>query len=243
MKRLFASLLSILFVALSIAAQDQVKTSDLKNWTIFISQDAIPSEKYAAEEFQRLFNSVSGDSLPVRNQAQKNNVIYIGYSDEMAASDVGISIDDLGEEGLRIKIAPNQIAIAGGRPRGTLYGVYEFMERYYGVRFLTHDHTYVPSLPAGSIPCETYKYVPPFTFRWSYYKENAVYQDFAARLRVNTTTNDEKLGGKTNQELISHSLNHLLPVEKYGKDHPEYFALVDGERKLEMWGGGPEPCV
>jgi hypothetical protein len=32
-------------------------------------------------------------------------------------------------------------------------------------------------------------------------------------------------------------------VEKYGKEHPEYFALVDGERKLEMHGGGPELCL
>ena len=91
-------------------------------------------------------------------------------------------------------------------------------------------------------PCETWSYVPPFTFRWSYYKENSDQPAFATRLRLNTITDDAKYGGKTPQNLISHTLHALLPVERYGKDHPEYFALVDGQRKLTMDGGGPEVC-
>ncbi|MGC9328741.1 MAG: DUF4838 domain-containing protein, partial [Candidatus Hinthialibacter sp.] len=169
--------------------------------------------------------------------------IFIGESAAMKKSAAGFSIDDVGEEGLRIRIAKNQLIIAGGRPRGTLYGVYEFFERYLGVRFLTYDHTYIPTQRSWKIPCEEFVYRPKFSFRWSYYKENSDHPEFAARLRVNTTTHDEKLGGVTRQSLISHSLHRQIPVEKYGKEHPEYFALVDGERKLEMWGGGPEPCV
>ena len=244
MKRLFAIVFAMVFVTAVCDAKDYVKTNALANWSIVAFEDAIPSEKYAAQEFQRLLKDVTGITLPITSQVSDSaGVIFIGYNEEMAASEVGFSIDDLGEEGLRIHIASNQIAIAGGRPRGTLYGVYEFMERYFDVRFLTHDHTYIPSKKTTRIPCETFTYIPPFTFRWSYYKENAAYQDFAAKLRVNTTTIDEKLGGKTNQELINHSFHHLLSVEEYGKTHPEYFALVDGERKLDMWGGGPELCV
>jgi hypothetical protein len=85
--------------------------------------------------------------------------------------------------------------------------------------------------------------VPPFSFRWSYYKENADKPEFAARLRVNTVTPDEKLGGNTPQHLISHSFHWLVPFSKYGEEHPEYYALVDGKRDTDTHGGGPQLCV
>lgn len=214
-----------------------LKPSDMSGWTVVVAEDAIPSERYAAEEFRSLFNQATGVELAAASKPPKpGGKVLIGPG----AS--GLKVDDLGEEGLRISIKPHSIAIAGGRPRGTLYGVYEFLERYFGVRFLTNDHTYFPPGAARKIPCEDYSYRPPFSFRWTYYKENADYPAFAAKLRVNTTTPDEKLGGITGQRLINHSLYYLIPVEKYGKEHPEYFALVDGVRKLEMGGGGPEVC-
>ena len=64
----------------------------------------------------------------------------------MRRSQVGFDVDRFGPEDLRIVIRDGNIAIAGGRPRGTLYGVYTFLEDYLGVRFLTVDHTHVPPL-------------------------------------------------------------------------------------------------
>jgi len=217
----------------------------MKDWTIVAADDAIPSERHAAAQFQGLFKAVTGIELPIAEAPPgKHGNVFIGYGPAMQASPAGFDVSGLGEEGLRIRIRKRNIAIAGGRPRGTLYGVYEFFERYFGVRFLTFDHTYIPeggdtvSLPRGQ-----YSYVPPFSFRWSYYCENAIHPAFAARLRVNTVSDDETLGGKTRQNLISHSLYRWINPAKYGETHPEYFALVAGERKLDVFGGGPEPCV
>jgi len=82
----------------------------------------------------------------------------------------------------------------------------------------------------------------PFSFRWSYYKENSDHPEFAVRQRINTIATDERLGGKTPQNLISHSYYKWINPEKYGQSHPEYFALVDGVRQLSGEGGGPQPC-
>jgi hypothetical protein len=223
----------------------KVDLLQFQDWTIVVDDDAILSERYAAEEFQSIFLQVTGINLPIANIPPKpTHNIFIGSGKEMAASNVGFGTEDLGEEDLHIRINRENIAIAGGRPRGTLYGAYEFVERYLGVRFLTYDHTYIPKVKDKLIvPCENYSYRPTFLFRWSYYGENKAHPEFAARLRINTVTQDEKLGGMTSQRLISHSLNRQLPVAKYGKEHPEYFALVKGKRELDMWGGGPEPCV
>jgi hypothetical protein len=225
-------------------AKPSLDISLVQGWTIVVAEEAIPSEKYAAAEMQKLLEESIGAKLPIQSKPPElTRNIFIGPSAAMETSSAGVKIDDLGDEGVRIRIETNNVAIAGGRPRGTLYAVYEFAERYLGVRFLTFDHTYVPKLRRLQIPCETWQYVPPFTFRWSYYKETADHPEFAARVRVNTVSHDEKLGGSTPQSLISHSLSYLLPVDKYGKDHPEYFALVDGKRQLQMGGGGPELCI
>lgn len=225
-------------------AKPTLDLSRLQGWTIVVATDAIPSEKYAATELQSLFAEAVGVKLPIQTNApEPSHNIFVGPSLALESNSASLKIDDLGDEGLRIRIETNNVAILGGRPRGTLYGVYEFTERYLGVRFLTFDHTYIPKTRHLRIPCEIWQYVPPFTFRWSYYKENADHPEFAARLRVNTVTRDEKFGGVTPQSLISHSLSYLLPVEKYGKEHPEYYALVDGKRQLKMGGGGPELCV
>ncbi len=221
-----------------------LKCSEMRDWDIVVDSEAIPSEKYAAQEFQRFFEQAVGFLLPIHNtNGGASNHVYVGNSAALAESGVMADVSELGEEGLHVIIRKNLLAIVGGRPRGTLYGVYQFLEDELGVWFLTHDHTHVPDSSKARIPCREYVYKPPFSFRWSYYAENSKRPDFAARLRVNTVTTDEKLGGKTGQNLISHSFHKLVPFSKYGKDHPEYYALVDGKRDTNTAWSGPQLCV
>ncbi len=133
--------------------------------------------------------------------------------------------------------------------------MYEFFERYLGVRFLTHDHTYAPPQTAlGEIPCEQYSFIPPFSLRWCYYKETFLRPHFATRIRDNIGSqggsSSEKrpaggrLGGTSRQNQIRGSgIARMVPVAEYGTDHPEYFALVAGERKLTGMHGRPQACV
>jgi len=215
-------------------------TFPAKQWndaSIVVASDAIPSEQFAAEEFQRLWTLCTGVTLPMGDGVVGKPTVAIGPGAD-------INVEGLGDEGLQIQVSQDRITITGGRPRGTLYGVYEFFEHYLGVRFLTTDHTYVPEdVASRMLELGDHRYVPPFAFRWSYYGENNTNPAFATVMRVNTVANEDKFGGKTPQNLINHSFYRLCPADKYGKEHPEYFALVDGERKLEMHGGGPELCL
>jgi hypothetical protein len=228
-----------------------VNLAKLDNWDIVISEEAGPSEIYAAEELQSHFALASNIHLPIVSKSdttiREKQHIFIGSSAAMRSSNVGFSTDEFGDEDFRIIIRDDNIAIAGqskAETRGTLYGVYTFLEDYVGVRFLTVDHTYVPKIGIWRVvgPIDRF-YHPPLRFRWSYYGETNRNPTFAARIRVNTVTGEAKLGGKTGLNLINHSFFHYVSSQKYGKEHPEYFALVDGERKLEMGGGGPELCL
>lgn len=236
----------VMVVACGMAfAGGNLKIEKMSGWSVVVADDAIPSEKYAAEEFKSLFKESTGLDLPIVSAPPKTRGnVFIGTSEAMKKSPVGFCVDELGDEGLRILIKKGNIAIVGGCPRGTLYGVYEFFEKYLGVRFLTCDHTYYPERASVKpLPCGDYSYVPPFSFRWSFYKENSDNPAFAARMRTNTVSHDEKLGGVTPQSLINHSVYKWINPQTYGQSHPEYFAMVDGVRKLDVGGGGPEPCV
>lgn len=237
MKQALALLLPAMFATSGLEAE-QLEVNALKDWCIVVAPDAISSERYAAEEFQSLARDALGTELKIvetaptdGNDDNDDNAVRIGPGALLAKDEARLDAAALGEEGCYIDIGSGSIAIAGGRPRGTLYAVYEFWERYGGVRFLTFDHTYIPAdIAEASIPCERYIRKPVFSFRWSYYRENREHPAFAARLRCNTVTRDEKLGGITRQKLISHSYDKLIPVQEYGKEHPEYYSLYGGER-------------
>jgi len=111
---------------------------------VFFSSGATESERYAANEFIRLFHEFTGKELALDTTAsQSSKIILIGI--DAAATD-GTQVDTtrLQDEEFKIEIALDRIAIVGGRPRGTLYGVYEFFETYCGLRYLTADHTFYP---------------------------------------------------------------------------------------------------
>ncbi|MBI5091615.1 MAG: DUF4838 domain-containing protein [Candidatus Hydrogenedentes bacterium] len=250
--RVFVCISLVSLASVVAAASDKgagIPATELKDWAIVVAPDAIPSEKSAAEEFQSLFKQCTGTDLRIVDRPAKKRAVLIGIGAQgKSEAATPESVERLGDEGLSIVVERNVIRIAGGRPRGILYGVYEFFERYFGVRFLTHDHTHIPP-GAGQtvIPLDIFSYVPPFSFRCASYKENSDHPDFAARLRMNTFSRDEKLGGATPQNLISHSFLHQISADEYGKTHPEYFALVEGVRKLDVSGisGRTEsqPCV
>jgi hypothetical protein len=224
--------------------QSYLDCARMQGWDIVVDSEAIPSEKYAAEEFQHWFEKATGISLPVHHKIDEMaHHVIIGQNVPLAKNVLSIDAAELGEEGFHVAIQQELVAIVGGRPRGTLYGVYQFLEDGLGIRFLTSEHTHIPRTAEAKIPCGEYSYKPPFSFRWSYYRENSNAPEFAARLRVNTVTPDMKLGGNTPQNLINHSFHWLAPFGKYGEAHPEYYALLDGKRHTDTAGGGPQLCV
>jgi hypothetical protein len=243
------SLLSLLMIAstTATAAPEGVNLSTFEGWDIVVDAAAPPSEHYAAKEFQHHFQLTTGKQLPIVNSTSgAEGHVFLGAGQAMRANVVGFEVDSFADEDFRIVICDQSIAIAGGQPRGTLYGVYTFLEDYLGVRFLTHDHTHVPKVKQSQVvgPIDRI-YHPPLGFRWSYYGENSAQPAFATRRRVNTITDDEKLGGKTGRSLINHSFARQIPSATYGKEHPEYYCEIDGQRRgvVKNDSYDSEPCL
>ncbi|MCA9092267.1 MAG: DUF4838 domain-containing protein [Planctomycetaceae bacterium] len=249
--RRFAKFIVMIFGTIaSLSDQGTAETinlGELRDWDIVVAESVQSCEKYAAEEFQDFYARASGVQLTINSKADRSGKhIFIGESPEMVSSPVGFISSELSPEDFRIRAANGNISIAGGSPRGTLYGVYQFLEDYLGVRFLTFDHTHVPKLsPLSTIDEIDRSYHPPLSFRFSFYGENFAHADFATRLRINTITDDSRLGGKTGRILINHSFGNQIPSKVYGEKHPEYFAERDGKRlaPVEDDWFGTEPCL
>ena len=220
----------------------------MADWSIVVAKTATESEKYAAEEFRDFFAEATGHCLSIRpGSTSETKNVFIGASDALTKSNIAHVLDrEYAEEELRIIIELDNIAIVGGRPRGVLFGVYQFLEDAMGVRFLAKDYTYVPRYAAddadkrrGQLQAMDYSYNPPVECRHVSFGD---LQDktgqFAARLRVNGRYSGDgnppkewrqKLGGHNRKGLILHNITAWTGFSQ--EEHPEYFALGrDGKR-------------
>ena len=213
-----------------------VDLAKLDGWDIVVADDAIASEVYVLEEFQKLFEHVGGVKLPIVHKIQRaDKHVFIAPGKIIQAGPVGFSIDDLGPEDLHIVVRDDNIAIAGGRPRGTLYGVYTYLEDYLGVRFLTHDHTHLPAIDRqqSTGPLDRVNRPPFVNYRNAAFKAPRQHPVFGVRTRNNVNHDEPRFAGKSPYGNTNHSWHRQVSVDKYGKDHPEYYALIDGKRQVK----------
>jgi len=118
------------------------------SYSIVISAQASPSEQRAAQELQRFVEEMSGARLPVVDDSKKvrGPMVLLGDSAELKRLEANLPFEKLGAEGFVIQTSGRQLIIAGGRQRGTMYGVYTFLDKL-GCRWFTREVSRIPKLP------------------------------------------------------------------------------------------------
>ena len=221
------------FLALASSAGCLLADDRRSNHTICLSRDASPSEQRGARELQTHIELISGTRLKIASEDDKPQgpLILVGRSATMERLGFEIPFETLGNEGLALQTKGGHVAIAGGRQRGTMYGVYAFLEKL-GVRWFARDCTYTPRISSLRIPALNEIQKPALEYREVFIKE-ATDKDWAARNRTNGFFSelDASTGGKVVYHPFVHSFQAIIPPEKYFATHPEYFALVNGERR------------
>ncbi|MBP5256059.1 MAG: DUF4838 domain-containing protein [Clostridia bacterium] len=185
-------------------------------YCISLCPGASPSEKFAAEELSKYIEKISGCALPVKTGAEGENVIFVGAGCLPDA-------DDLGDDGFVISSSDGDgIRIYGGRKRGTLYGVYAFLEDLLGCRFLSDEAEVIPQTRDVSVPLSfEKKEVPVIRYRDTYCT-GFFGNDIAAKRRFNGGEHaglDEDHGGAITwtDGLYCHTIFHLS-----GEDKPAF---------------------
>ncbi|MEI8309196.1 MAG: DUF4838 domain-containing protein [Verrucomicrobiota bacterium] len=80
---------------------------------IVVSDAATPSVRTAAAELQRHLEAMSGAKLPIVHAASPNvaNQLYVGESE--ATKKLGVTVDDIKDDGFKIIAAKNHVVVAG----------------------------------------------------------------------------------------------------------------------------------
>ena len=207
---------------------------------IALPEKPTPSQEYAAAEFRDHVRAMTGVELAVERGVSagdmRRRVAIRGW-------------DGKGDDGFRIAVKGDVLAVEGG-VRGVIYGVYEVLERFGGCRWYASWHTVTPNTDVFAVPASFRdEQAPAFFMRYPFWHDVRANPRFAVRLRANGPYSSRPLaetpGGvpyRWGAGLRScHTFAALCPVKRYGKEHPEYFALHRGAR--DVGTSDPQLCL
>ena len=201
---------------------------------IMVQPGSTPAERHAADELASHLQQITGGTFAVRECAGEvpEAAIVIGPGPVARALFPDVALESFGGEQLVMRTSGGRLLLAGGRPRGTLYAVYRFLQEQCGVRWWTPWASHIarnPDLAIGELSVEQ---TPAFELRdpfWFSTRDS----DWSAR---NGCTGqlpelNEAHGGKIVYKGFVHTFFSLVPPEEYFPQHPEWFSLIDGERR------------
>jgi hypothetical protein len=134
------------------------------------------------------------------------------------------------EDAFSVVTVDKQIIITGGMHKGCIYGVVELLEKQLGCRMYAPDFEVVPKSDVVRIPKLDIRDQPVNEYRNVYgrFADDENYRDWQ-RIDI---VQDVFADG-----YYVHTMNRLLPWEDYFKNHPEYFAQMNGKRIID------QPCL
>ena len=209
----------LLFTALCAIAL--CATAQVRPQRIVVTTDRLTqSNMYDAQQLQEMLRK-GGLNLYIVSRYDEQpqpGSIYVGDCPY-------IYTDDLSNCGYAMFGDGNWFVLSGQGRKGTLYAVYDFLERYCGYRLYTPEALVIPDMHNFTLPKDTVIERPAFAYREvSYYYPNHS-QLYADWHRLHTEVDREGLFG-----FFVHSFKDIIPVKEHFDTHPEWFSMRDGKR-------------
>lgn len=223
------ALLLFLFIILSLLSLHcsyfnvlELTKNGTSKYSIIISENATPIEHQAASELQSYLRQISGAEIPIQSDASPAGKFEIIIGETNRAE--RIDVEKLGSDGFTIKTIREKLVIAGGKNKGTLYGVYSFLENYLGCRKYSAKVSFIPNHEKIEIGKINETQVPFILHREAHFLD-AMDRGYSDWHKLHSRSDRQESWG-----LWVHTFERLVPAEKYFKKHPEYFSLVGGKR-------------
>ncbi len=209
---------------------------------IILGPNASESEKWAARELVDHIRQMTGVTLDVQTtDAAPSGAILLGLSPAVRSLVGDIDGAALGTDGYVIRTVNDRLIIAGGRKRGTLYGVYALLESL-GVRWWSPTETFIPKMSTVIVPPTRIRQTPALEYRDMMYGElfSPEGRLWAARNKVNGMAwqdTEEKLGGR--YEFVGNLVHSYMGLlgDSGVEITPDMLALYKGKRT------GTQPCL
>ncbi|MFO7907811.1 MAG: DUF4838 domain-containing protein [Planctomycetota bacterium] len=205
-------------------------------YVITVPDNAAAPVRTAASELRSFLNQVTGAKFPIRSDtetAASDPQIVLGPSARGLLPER--KLEQLGHDGIIMKVVGNKLVLAGRPPRGTLYAVYTFLEDVVGCRWWSSTERHVPERPRLQVKHSLdVEHVPPLRYRAAFYADTFDGVT-AARFKLNGHHHrvPAEYGGHYQFVGFVHTFFPFLPPSKYFDDHPDWYSEIDGKRTAE----------
>lgn len=234
MKKILSVVIAVIIGALTVpfsafAAEKEFKVYES---VIVVSADASATDAYAAQRLKHYLDKITGKSIEIvdDNTDKTEYEICVGVTDR-AEKD----FKDSANGSYIIFSTDERIIICGAGNKGTINGVYAFLEKYCGCHWYESQVIVVPENEKLTVPADInneyttfFEYTETDTassldveFSLANGLTGGVYRDFTAEQGSAV----EYLGR------FCHTFTTVFcKSETYFEEHPEYFALRNGKR-------------
>lgn len=231
MKKIVSALVAALMLAVTLLPTVMAQPLQT-NAVIVIPENASITEKYAAEALQKGIGEVTKQTVSIVADNEKTDAFkfFVGAT-AMTVNKPGNETDG----SYIIKSGNNCIEINGNGNKGTIYGVYRFLEEYAGFKMYSEKTGYKSYTGKLEMPDNAdISYTPYFEYTETDWlsPRNDIYS-LANGLNGGVYRKLTPEQGGTVKYLgpFCHTFTTFFcSQEKYYNEHPEYFALRDGER-------------
>ncbi len=246
------SVLALQICSSLVLADETLSLIDNGKTSYVITLPANPSSpiQTAAKELQDHLQQVTGARLEITSETETPAdvpQIVLGPSARCQQLLPAIDLDQLGYDGIIVKVVGDNLVLTGCPPRGTLYAVYTFLEDIVGCRWWTSTESYIPQRPSLRLSKSLdIQHVPRLRYREAFYHDT-FNSATAARFKLNGHHHgaSPEYGGHYQFVGFVHTFFPFLPPSKYFADHPEWYSELDGKRTAErsqLCLTNPEMC-
>ncbi len=247
---------------LVVSGQSLALVSDgVSNYTIVVESGADPVERFAAEELQKYVKQMTGvelriadlEAMDLSSRWETVPIITIGRN-RVSQVFLDKAAFPKGRDSILIQSFDKALLLVGSNPRSTLFAVYELLQRI-GCSWIEpgpHGER-VPSSKTLHLAPQNVRHTASLARRNAFITDDlptSLDIDWMAKQKFNhfeaylTYRYDiwEKLKDGLLQEIekrgmsievTDHSHPFWISPREFGSDHPEYFALVDGNRLVD----------
>lgn len=219
------------------------------DYAIVVSPQAGETELFAAQELQKYLRRISGVTLPLVRRPRSRQTIRLGSAARLAPE-----LGHRESDAFIVRTCRDHLLLAGASPRATLYAVYGFLEDVLGCAWLKPGDEQVPQRNTIRIASLNRTETPDFTRRMVIHFPCVGERlpgeiDWMAKVRLNESFlaingdlplwDEMRVRERILPELRKrgmevrmpgHAFAAWLPPSRYLRKHPDWFALIDGQR-------------
>jgi hypothetical protein len=227
------TIVSLLLTLLTVTSTSLADTTLDKYQDIVVSPKAPPAVRKAATDLQYHLQKIAGRMIPLveGTRAPQGGMHFIVGSGVLPEQEAAIS--RLPREGWLIRSVPNGLLLAGNEeklPISFYPAVSLFLEKHCGVRWVWPGESgeVIPQNPRLAIRTLNETGAPELKRRkFDFYY--ARFWEQQAKDELQRWSGRVRLGDQLRAN-FGHAWGALIPEDIYFKEHPEWFALVSGQR-------------